>query len=185
MAYVYADMDALAAYQQQIVQTLSSLQGQVGCNDGLIEQTKTQIRAAIDRAQDAERSALAALRMAEQQLQEAEQQTRSYNANRAEDQEPATTPEFYYENVERAVEEYDYAQANVQHAENTLSNFEAYVRSYRQQQQDGIEHFKKLLSNSGKFFQGYIISLSHRSGRRPRISRIRGICPDRCCISRP
>lgn len=159
MAYVYADMDALAAYQQKIVQTLSTLEGQVGCKEDLIENTKVTIRAAIERAEDAERVAYAALQVAEEQLREAEQRTRENNSNLAEDQEPMTTPEFYYDNVYEKESEYSYAEATRAHAENTLSNFEAYVRSYEQQQADGIEHFKKLLGMSGKFFEGYIKKL--------------------------
>lgn len=159
MAYVYADMDALAEYQQQIVQTLSTLEGQVGCKEDLIESTKVQIRAAIERAEEAERAAYASLQAAEEQLREAERRTREYNSNLAEDQEPMTTPEFYYDNVYEKESEYSYAEATRAHAENTLSNFEAYVRSYEQQQADGIEHFKKLLGMSGKFFEAYIKKL--------------------------
>ena len=159
MAYVYADMDALAEYQQKIVQTLSTLSGQIGCKDDLIEQTKVDIRAAIDRAEEKERAAYTALRNAEDQLREAEQRTRDYNSNLAEDQEPISTADFYYENVTECEEDYDNAQVSREHAENTLSNFEAYVRSYKQQQADGFEHFKKLLEMSGKFFEGYIKKL--------------------------
>jgi len=159
MAYVYADMDALAEYQQKIVQTLSTLEGQVGCKEDLIEDTKVKIRAAIERAEEAEQAAYTSLRNAEDMLSEAEQRTRDYNANLTEDQEPTTTPDFYYENVAEHEQEYSYAQANRKYAENTLSNFEAYVRSYEQQQLDGIEHFKKLLETSGKFFEGYIKKL--------------------------
>lgn len=159
MAYVYADMDALAAYQQQIVQTLSTLEGQVGCKEDLIESTKDKIRKAIERAEEAERAAFASLQVAKEQLQEAEQRTRENNANLAEDQKPITTPEFYYDNFYEKEQEYSYAEATRSHAENTLSNFEAYVRSYEQQQSDGIEHFKKLLGMSGKFFEGYIKKL--------------------------
>ena len=159
MAYVYADMDALAEYQQQIVQTLSTLEGQVGCKEDLIESTKVQIRAAIERAEEAERAAYASLQVAEEQLREAEQRTREYNSNLAEDQEPMTTPEFYYDNVYEKEAEYSYAEATRAHAENTLSSFVSYVRNYEQQQADGIEHFKKLLGVSGKFFEGYIKKL--------------------------
>lgn len=159
MAYVYADMDALAEYQQQIVQTLSTLEGQVVCEDGLIESTKEKIRAAIERAEEAERAAYASIQAAEEQLYVAEQRTREFNSNLAEDQEPMTTPEFYYDNVYEKELEYSYAAATRSHAENTLSNFEAYVRSYKQQQADGIEHFKKLLGMSGKFFESYIKKL--------------------------
>lgn len=159
MAYVYADMDALAEYQQQIVQTLSTLEGQVGCKEDLIESTKVQIRAAIERAEEAERAAYASLQVAEEQLREAERRTREYNSNLVEDQEPMTTPEFYYENVYEKESEYSYAEATRTHAENTLSSFVAYVRNYEQQQAEGIEHFKKLLGISGKFFEGYIKKL--------------------------
>ncbi len=156
MAYVYADMDSLAEYQQQIVQTLSALEGQVGCKDDLVEETKTKIRAAIERAEEAERAAYASLQTAHEQLREAEQRTREYNQHLGEDEEPMSTPSFYYENVDDKEQEYDYAEAVRSHAENTLSNFEAYVRSYEQRQADGIEHFKKLLGTSGQFFQNYI-----------------------------
>ena len=159
MAYVYADMDALAEYQQQIVQTLSTLEGQVGCKEDLIENTKAKIRAAIERAEEAERAAYASLQAAEEQLRAAEQKTREYNSHLAEGQEPMTTPEFYYDDVYEKESEYACAEAARSHAENTLSNFEAYVRSYEQQQADGIAHFKKLLGMSGKFFEGYISKL--------------------------
>lgn len=159
MAYVYADMDALAEYQQTIVQTLSTLEGQIGCKDDLIEDTKSKIQAAIERAEEAERVAYASLQVAEEQLREAEQRTREYNSNLAEDQEPMTTPEFYYDNVYEKEREYSYAEATRTHAENTLSSFVSYVRNYEQQQADGIEHFKKLLGVSGKFFEGYIKKL--------------------------
>lgn len=159
MAYVYADMDALAEYQQKIVQTLSTLEGQIGCKDDLIEKTKVDIRAAIDRAEEAERAAFTSLSNAQDMLSDAEQHTRDYNANLAEDQEPISTPDYYYERVADCEQDYAYAQANRDYAENTLSNFEAYVRSYEQQQADGIEHFKKLLEMSGKFFEGYIKKL--------------------------
>lgn len=159
MAYVYADLDALAEYQQHIVQTLSTLEGQVVCKDGLIESTKAKIRAAIERAEKAERAAYTSIQTAEEQLYIAEQRTREYNSNLAEDQEPMTTPEFYYDNVLKKELEYSYAVATRSHAENTLANFEAYVRSYEQQQADGIEHVKKLLGMSGKFFESYIKKL--------------------------
>ena len=159
MAYVYADMDALAEYQQQIVQTLSTLEGQVGCKEDLIENTIVKIRAAIERAEEAERAAYASLQAAEEQLRAAEQKTREYNSHLAEGQEPMTTPEFYYDDVYEKESEYACAEAARSHAENTLSNFEAYVRSYEQQQADGIAHFKKLLGMSGKFFEGYISKL--------------------------
>ena len=159
MAYVYADMDALAEYQQKIVQTLSTLEGEVGCKQDLIEDTKAKIRAAIGQAEEAERAAYTSLRNAEDMLSEAEQRTRDYNSNLAEDQEPTTTPDFYYDNVAEHEMEYSYAQANREHAENILSKFEAYVRNYEQQQLDGIEHFKKLLETSGKFFESYIKKL--------------------------
>jgi len=152
-------MGALAEYQQQIVQTLSTLQSQVGCKKDLIESTISKIRAAIDRAQDAERAAYASLQIAQEQLSEAEQRTREYNSNLAEDQEPMTTPDFYYDNVSERASAHSYAVATRAHAEETLSNFLAYVRSYEQQQVDGIEHFNKLLTLSGKFFESYIQKL--------------------------
>lgn len=160
MAYVYADMGALAEYQQRIVQTLSILEDQICCKDDLIERTKVNIRTAIDRAEDAERATYTSLRDAEDMLCEAEQRTRNYNANLAEDQEPTTTPDFYYENVAEHEREYSYARANRENAENTLASFEVYVRNYEQQQADGIEHFKKLLEMSGKFFENYIKKLN-------------------------
>lgn len=159
MAYVYADMDALVVYQQIIVQTLSTLESQLGCRDELIEDTKSKIKRAIKRAEEAECVVYASLQVAEEKLREAEQRTREYNSNLADDQEPMTTPEFYYDNVYEKEREYSCAQATRTHAENTLSSFMAYVRHYEQQQMEGIEHFKKLLGISGKFFEGYIKKL--------------------------
>lgn len=156
MAYVYADMDALAEYQQQIVQTLSTIESQIGCKEVLIEDTKAKIRSAIERAKEAECTAYISLRAAEQQLSEAEQRTRDYNSNLEDHQELATTPDFYYEHMANCEQDYAYAKANRKYAESTLSNFEAYVRNYEQQQTDGIKHFKKLLEMSGKFFESYI-----------------------------
>lgn len=159
MAYVYADMDALAVYQQIIVQTLSTLESQIGCKDELIENTKSKIQRAIERAEEAEHAAYASLQVAEEQLREAEQRTREYNSNIADDQEPMTTSVFYYDNVYEKEREYSSALASRTHAENTLSSFVTYVRHYEQQQTEGIEHFKKLLGISGKFFEEYIKKL--------------------------
>lgn len=156
MAYVYADMDALAEYQQKIVQTLPTLEGQIGCKEDLIENTKVQIRAAIARAEEAERAAYAALQAAQEQLRNAEERTSAYNSNLAEDQEPITTSDFYYDNVQERELDYSDAEATRSHAEDTLSNFEAYVCNYEKRQEAGIAHFKQLLKTSGIFFDSYI-----------------------------
>ena len=155
MSYVYADIDALRDFKERIEQTRSVVEGQIGCKDDLIEQSKIEIRAAIERAEEVERQAYTALRNAEDALHEEEQRTRSYNANLAEDQEPITTPEYYYDMVDQCERDYSYAQANREHAENTLANFEEYVRHYRQQQADAIEHFRKLLEMNSKFIESY------------------------------
>lgn len=156
MAYVYADMDAMAGFQQLLIQHLPQLEQQVDCKEDLIKDTIQKIQAAIERAIEAEEAARKALEAAEERLREAEALTRERNAHLGEDEEPVTTPSFYYEDVEECQQAYDYAQYARQHAENTLENFKSYVRSHRQQQADGIEHFKKLLGMSGKFFERYI-----------------------------
>ena len=159
MAYVYADMDALVEYQQEIVQTLSILEGQIGCKEKLIEETQIKIRAAIECAENAERIAYASLRVAEEKLCQAEYKTRQYNAHLAENQNPMDTPRFYYDNVYEKERDFSCAQNTRANAENILSNFNAYVRNYEQQQIDGLEHIKKYLDVSGKFFENYIKKL--------------------------
>ncbi len=159
MAYVYADMDALAEYQQKIVQTLSTLEGQVGCKESLIEDTKAKIRAAIERAGAAERTAQSALYYAQEMLSDAERITREYNSNLQPDQEPMTTPEYYYERVADCELEHVCAKATYHQTQDTLARFEEYVRKYERQQLDGLEHFKKLLEISGNFFERYIKKL--------------------------
>ena len=159
MAYVYADMDALAEYHQSILQTLPILEGQIGCKDELIENTIKDLRIAIERAEEREKEMYTALCNAQSELREAEQSTREYNANLAEDQDAMETPAFYYEEVERYDEYHTAAQKHTLLCENTLENFEAYVRSYRQQQAAAIEHFKKLVAMNGKFFESYVKKL--------------------------
>ena len=159
MAHVYADMDALAAFQKQIGQTLPVMEEQVNCNEDLIVRTRQTIQQAIMRAEAAERAAYASMQSAEEQLRRAERQTREYNANLAEDQSPMTTPSFYYDNVYETGYAYSSAQATRAHTEDTLSDFDTYVRNYKHQQEDGIAQYKKLLNTSLKFFEKYIDKL--------------------------
>ena len=159
MAYVYADMDALAAFQQRIVETLSLLEEQAVCKEDLICRTEQEIRAALAQAEEEERAASAALQAAQEQLREAERRTAAYNANLTEDETPLSTPSYLYDMVETEEQRSAYAESARVHAENTLANFTEYVRSYRRQQTDGLAHFKKLLAMSGQFFEAYLQKL--------------------------
>lgn len=159
MAYVYADMDALAEYQHKIIQTFSIVEQQVGCKEDLINETKAKLRTAIERACEVERAAYDSLCKASEMLNQAERTTRECNANLAEGQEPVTTPKFFYENVSECEQEYSYAEARRKYSEQTLESFEKYARSYEEQQVEGIEHIKKILESSGEFFEAYIKKL--------------------------
>lgn len=160
MAYVYADMDALLAYQQQIVRSFATLEEAAESKNDLIEETVAAIRAAIERAEAAEQAARAALRTAQDELLETEQRTRERNANLGEDEEPATTPSFYYEKVAEKSREHALAKADLTRAEKMLADFEAYVRKYRRQQLEGIRSAKKLVRSSAVFFDGYVRKLN-------------------------
>ena len=156
MAYVYADMGAMPKFQQRIVELIPELERQVSCNDELIEQTLEKLRQGISRAEAAERSAATAAYRAEQQLAAAEDYTRRYNSNLEDGESPISTDSFYYDAVYDAQMNHTYARASLERAENTLQNFESYVKRYRQQQQDGMDSFKRLAAQSGKFFENYI-----------------------------
>lgn len=160
MAYVYADMDALLAYQQQIVQSLATLGEAAESKNDLIEETVTAIRAAIQRAEAAERAAKAALWAAQDELLEAEQRTRQRNANLGEDEEPATTPSFYYEEVAEKTREHAMAQSDLDRLEKMLADFEACVRRYRRQQLEAIRSARKLVRSSAVFFDRYVRKLN-------------------------
>ena len=159
MAYVYADMDALAAYQHQLVQTVPLLEKQSTCKEELIEHTEMVIRIALEQAEEAEREALMALQGAQVRLQEAVRRAAEYNLHLPEGGTPAVVPSFYYDEVDEKRTEYTYAENVRSRIENMRDDFKAYVCAYRQKQKDGIEYFKELLGMSGQFFADYLKKL--------------------------
>ena len=159
MAYVYADLDALAEYQKSIIRTLAELERQADCEEELIASTRAAIRIAIEAAEDAERAAHSSYQQAEDQLFDAQRRVDAHNSHLQADEEPATVSEYYYDYVEEKRREYAYARARLAHAEETLAAFEDYVRSYRQKQEAGISDIKKLFASSGKFFECYVQKL--------------------------
>lgn len=156
MAHVYAQLDSLAKYQQTILQTITALETQASCKEELIQNTIVKLNGAVSMREQAEYRASAEVTRAEQQLAAAERYTRMYNSNLEEGQSPITTDSYYYDAVYESEQQYSYARAARARAENTLSDFQAYVRRYRQEQQEGLEAYKRLLEKSGKFFESYI-----------------------------
>ena len=155
MAYVLCDMDALKNFQQAVDATVLDLQKELGSRDYLIEDTIRRIRIAIDRAVQREKQADQELDQAEDRLREAERRTAELNRNREPDSEPYETPSFYYEDVSECRDRYEYAVLTRKLAENTLDEFTAYSRQYKQNQEDGVEAYRNLAEKSGAFVEGY------------------------------
>ena len=159
MAYIYADMDFLSFFQQEIVNTLPELLTQIGCKDDLIENTRLELVSAVDRAEEALKVARLALEQAEKQLREAEQRTIEYNQHLAEGQDPISTSPYYYSTVEEREEEYSVAERVAINTKEIQSSFDVYARNYEVKQADGLNNIKRLMQKSGAFFEQYIALL--------------------------
>lgn len=155
MAYVLCDTDALKAFQQAVDATVPELQKEPGSRDHLIAGTIRRIRLAIERGYEREQQARRELDAAEDRLREAERRTEELNRNREPDSEPCETPSFYYEDVSEAQCSYDAAERYRRMAEDTLDEFVSYARRYKQDQEEGVEAYRKLVHKSGEFAESY------------------------------
>lgn len=156
MAHVYLDMNELYAYQKAVALQTPVLKAEIQSKDALIEQTMLLLHRAVAEAEAQEFQAERALQIAEDSLADAESNTATINRNLASDQTPVETPGFYFENVEEKQLERTWAEHHLSHAQNILQQFEMYVCSYRQAQENSVEAYRKILGESNTFVSSYI-----------------------------
>lgn len=156
MALIYANLEAFPIFQEKIEQTLQRLEEEARSREELIEKTASTLNNRVEAAHRAEIAAQRALQDAQYQLAAAEQRTREYNSNLADDESPMTTSAFFYDNVSSQRNNCYYAEAQAANAERALDSFTSYEKHYRQCQEDAVAAYRKLLKRSGDFFQKYM-----------------------------
>lgn len=153
MSYVYADLDALIEFQQEIFQILPII-GQIpySCED-IVSDAKNVLEDEVMRTQEGERMANNLLRIAEHDLIDAE---RTYSSIKDEDGNSMEVPEFYKDMVDERSEDLRFAEVLRQGAELRKEYFDGLVSSVEAAQQASLEHIHRLMEKSNQFLDEYI-----------------------------
>ena len=159
MSQIRADLDALSAFQQSLVQALPILQQAAEKEGPKIQSTLTALKQACKTAIRAEEMAYAKLEKAQEELHLAERRTDEQNRNRPEGSAPVETPLWYQAEVRKKEEIADYAVAVRVQIQQDLDSFEACARDHRRRQEETLDQIRSLIRESGQFFQQYIALL--------------------------
>ena len=158
MAIVFAYLDAMPPFQENLEMVAAPLSRQSTCKEDLISNTKKGIEAGISRAEEQRQLALEAYESAKETLRQEEERVAEINRNRDPDSdaEPATVSEYYYDRVSETEQEYDYADMRVTRAYRTQADYNRYCDNYREKQRNAVEQYSQLLKKSQIFFESYI-----------------------------
>lgn len=158
MAIVFAYMDAMPPFQENLEMVATPLYKQSTSMEDIIANTKRGIEEGIVIAEKQKQQALEAYKLAKETLRQEEQRVAEINRNRDpnSDTEPATVLEYYYWRVDETEREYDYADMQVTRAYRTQADYDSYCDTYREKQRLAVEQYNKLLKKSRVFFESYI-----------------------------
>lgn len=161
MAIVFAFMDTMPPFQDNLDMLAAPLSRQASCKEDLILRTKKGIENGIVLAEEQKQRALEAYEAAQEILRQEEERVAEINRSRDSnsDSEPATVPEYYYTRVEETENEYDRADECVTRAYQTQEDYNSYCDSYRAEQLQAVEEYNRLLEKSRNFFEAYIETL--------------------------
>lgn len=170
MATIYAVMESLEDFNDRLLATLSPLRTQSLSKEDLIDDTIRQIEVGIIKAEDFKASAYSSLQdarrtasMASRALDSEISRVNSFNANRPSDTSPIEVASFYFSMAQdaaddevRAERDYDYATDKLNSAYRIRSDFDNYVRRFREEQEELIHEYAKALTKSDDFIQKYV-----------------------------
>lgn len=157
MAIVYANLDAIPKFQEELEIIYQQLCQQANCKEDLILRTNSVLEEKIYVANQVYQAAEEAHFQAARILSEQESLVAEMNRNR----DPETNPDPYvvssslYDMVDYAAEQCSMAQASVNNAYDNMSSYADFCDYYRKRQQSLLDTVAHLLQKSDSFFEEY------------------------------